>query len=89
MRRHQQMPLSDARLRTLIPQDKPYRISDGGGLFVQVAPSGSRLWRKAYRFDGKQKLLAFGAHPAISLARARELRAEAKTLLAEGIDDAR
>ena len=80
------MPLSDTRLRTLAPQEKPYRMSDGGGLFVQVAPSGSRLWRMAYRFDGKQKLLAFGAYPAISLARARELRAEAKALLAEGID---
>ncbi len=62
------------------------KLADGHGLFIQVAPSGSKLWRMAYRFDGKQKLLAFGAYPAVSLARARELRAEAKVLLAQGID---
>lgn len=80
------MPLTDTKLRTLAPQEKPYRMADGGGLFIQVAPTGSRLWRMAYRFDGRQKLLSFGAYPAVTLARARELRAEAKTLLAEGID---
>ncbi|WP_084396548.1 tyrosine-type recombinase/integrase [Henriciella aquimarina] len=82
------MPLTDIQLRQLKPREKDYKTADGGGLYVHVSKTGSRLWRFRYRFDGKQKLLAFGAYPAISLARARELRAEAKTLLAEGIDPA-
>ena len=82
------MPLTDIQLRQLKPREKDYKTADGGGLYVHVSKTGSRLWRFRYRFDGKQKLMAFGAYPAISLARARELRAEAKTLLAEGIDPA-
>ncbi|QYI99807.1 integrase arm-type DNA-binding domain-containing protein [Thalassovita mediterranea] len=80
------MPLTDIQLRQLKPREKDYKSADGGGLYVHVSKTGSRLWRLRYRFDGKEKLLAFGAYPAISLARARELRAEAKALLAEGID---
>ncbi len=80
------MALNDVTLRSLKPDAKPYRKSDGGGLFIEVRPTGSKLWRLAYRFDGKQKLLAFGQYPDVSLARAREKRQEAKALLADGID---
>lgn len=66
------MPLSDAACRSAKPgDDKPYKISDAGGLFLLVEKNGSRLWRQAYRFDGKQRLIALGAYPAISLAAAR------------------
>ena len=68
------------------PKQKTFRQADGGGLFIEVAPSGSKLWRLAYRFEGKQKLLALGSYPETSLARAREKRQEAKGLLQDGID---
>ncbi|QDY99451.1 integrase arm-type DNA-binding domain-containing protein [Nitratireductor mangrovi] len=80
------MALSDVQLRSLKPSSTTRKISDGGGLFVQVTPSGSKLWRLAYRYDGKQKLLAFGSYPAVSLADARTRRDNAKRLLASGID---
>ena len=80
------MPLNDIQIRKLRPSEKPFRTSDGEGLFLEVKPNGSKLWRMAYRFDGKQKLLSFGSYPAVSLARARERRLEAKILMASGID---
>ncbi len=55
-------------------------VSDGGGLFIQVSPQGSKLWRMAYRFTGLQKLLSFGAYPAVGLAAARHKREDAKKL---------
>ena len=82
------MPLTDTRLRQLKSEQKPYKVSDGGGLFVLVTATGSRLWRLKYRFDGKEKLLSFGSYPETTLARAREKRAEAKSRLADGIDPA-
>lgn len=82
------MPLTDTRLRQLKSKQKPYKVSDGGGLFVLVTATGSRLWRLKYRFDGKEKLLSFGSYPETTLARAREKRTEAKSLLADGIDPA-
>lgn len=81
-----QMPLNDTKLRALKPAPSPVKISDGGGLHILVAPSGSKLWRLAYRYDGRQKLLSFGDYPTTSLASARKQREEAKILLAEGID---
>lgn len=80
------MPLSDTQLRALKRIERPAKLSDGGGLHVLVTPQGSKLWRLAYRFDGKQKLLALGAYPAVSLAEARARRDGAKRLLATGID---
>jgi integrase len=80
------MPLSDATCRAAKPAEKSYKISDGGGLHLLVETNGSRLWRQAYRFDGKQKLLALGAYPAIGLANARAARDENKALLAKGVD---
>ena len=55
------MPLTDVRIRSLKPADKPHKYSDGGGLFLFIPPSGSKLWRMAYRFEGKSRLLSFGA----------------------------
>jgi integrase len=81
-----QMPLTDTQIRRLKPKDKPYKVSDFQGLFMTVAPSGSRLWHMKYRFDGREKRLSFGAYPAISLAQARKLRDEARAQLAAGED---
>lgn len=80
------MPLTDLKIRSLKPEDKPRRYTDGGNLFVEVRPSGSKLWRYAYKFDGKQKLMALGSYPEVSLAKARKKRTEARALLIEGID---
>lgn len=80
------MPLTDTKLRNLKPREKPFKVADGGGLYVQVTPNGSKLWRCRYRFDGVEKLLSFGAYPEVSLEKARERRFDAKKLLADGID---
>ena len=80
------MPLSDTSLRAIKPSDKVQKISDGGGLYLHVTPAGSKLWRMAYRFGGKQKTLSFGSYPAVGLKEARASREEAKALLADGID---
>ncbi|MCG5236284.1 tyrosine-type recombinase/integrase [Xanthobacter oligotrophicus] len=80
------MPLSDIAVRNAKGRDKAFKLSDGGGLFLQVNPDGGRLWRMAYRFDKKQKLLAFGVYPDVSLADARKRREAAKALLAKGVD---
>jgi integrase len=72
--------------RNAKPREKPLKLSDGGGLYLLVQPNANKLWRLAYRFDGKQKLLALGTYPTISLADVRTKRDEAKRLLAAGID---
>jgi hypothetical protein len=71
------MALSDMKRRNVRPTANLQKLSDGGGLQLWVKPSGARLWRVAYRFRGKQKLLALGVHPAVSLANARQARDEA------------
>lgn len=80
------MPLSDTAIRKIKPRDKPFKVSDEKGLFLFVTPSGGTLWRLKYRFDGKEKLISFGAYPDVPLVRAREKRDEARRLLADGID---
>jgi integrase len=80
------LPLTDAAVRNSKPQEKPIKLSDGGGLHLFVTPSGSRLWRMHYRFGGKQKTLSFGTYPKVSLAEARTKREEAKELLSAGVD---
>ena len=80
------MKLSDRKIKALKPTDKPARYSDGLGLFIEVRPTGSKQWRMAYRFEGKQKLLSFGKYPIVTLARARELCIDGKRELSEGID---
>ena len=80
------MALTDAECRTATPGPKLEKISDGGGLQIWLQPTGVRLWRLAYRFRGKQKLLALGVYPTVLLARARQARDDAKRLSANGID---
>lgn len=78
--------LSNAAVVNAKPKPKAYKLSDGEGLYLYVSPSGGKLWRMKYRFDGKEKVLSFGPYPARSLAEARACRAEAKRLLVQGID---
>jgi integrase len=80
------MPLSDPQCRNAKPKEKPYKLADGEGMYLFVQPNGSKLWRMAYRFEGKQKTLAFGAYPYVPLSDARRKRADAKTALAAGRD---
>jgi hypothetical protein len=80
------MPLTDTRIRALKPGDKPTKHGDGGGLLLVVNPNGSKLWRMVYRYGGKQKQLAFGAWPDVSLAQARAHRDAARSLLADDVD---
>lgn len=81
-------PLTDREVKNAKPDTtkKVTKLSDGGGLFLLVTAAGGKLWRFQYRFDGKQKLLALGPYPAVSLADARQRREEARKLLANGID---
>ncbi len=80
------MRLTDLQCRNATPGPKVRKLSDGGGLQLWVQPAGSRQWRLAYKFDGKQKALAIGPYPLVSLAEAREARDAAKRLLLKGID---
>lgn len=80
--------LSDAQARSAKPKDKPYKLTDGGGLYLHVMPGGSKLWRLKYRYLGKEKLLSFGAYPEVSLAKARKARDAAREKLAEGLNPA-
>lgn len=80
------VPLSDAAVRNEKPGEKDRKIFDGGGLFLLVTPSGGKLWRLKYDFQGKNKTLALGAYPAVSLADARGRRDAAKKLLANDVD---
>ena len=80
------MPLSDLKIRKAQNRDKPYKLSDGGGLFLLVKPNGGRLWQQKYRFQGKERLLSHGQYPDVSLAQARAKRDEARAMLAEGTD---
>ncbi len=82
------MPLSDTAIRSAKPKDKLYRLADSGGLCLEVAPTGSKLWRYRYRFNGKAKMLALGAYPAVTLLKARQSRDSARQYLVEGIDPA-
>lgn len=78
--------LTDKAIRTAKPSSKPYKLSDGGGLYLLIKPDGARYWRMKYRYAGKEKLLAFGVYPIVSLADARERRESARKQLAGNID---
>lgn len=80
------MKLNARQVDAAKPKEKAYKLAYGAGLYLEVVPSGSRYWRMKYRFNGKEKRMAFGVYPAVSLAQARALRDEAKKKLAEGID---
>ena len=82
------MALSDVKIRKAEIRDKPYKLSDGGGLFVLVKPNGSKLWQQKYRHFGKERLLSHGQYPEVTLAQARKKRDEARAQVANGIDPA-
>src|SRR3546814_19054041 len=79
-------PLTDAAIRRAKPAAKAVRLYDSGGLYLEVAPNGGRYWRQKYRFAGKEKRLALGVYPDVSLADARVRRDEARRRLASGVD---
>jgi hypothetical protein len=80
------MALTDAKVRALKGGTAKFKVSDGQGLHVLISPNGSKLWRLAYRYLGKQKTLALGKYPHVSLLDARRLRDDAKRQLAQGSD---
>lgn len=80
------MKLNDVAVRKAKPEAKSYKMADGGGMYLEVMPNGSKYWRVKYRFNGKEKRLAFGVYPAVTLSMARDRLAESKRLLARGID---
>jgi integrase len=83
------VPLSEIAIRSAKPREKPYKLTDGGGLYVLVNPDGSKYWRLKYRFGGKEKLLSLGVYPEVRGAEAREQRDQAKRLLKAGSDPSR
>ncbi|KAF7600360.1 MAG: integrase [Candidatus Dactylopiibacterium carminicum] len=79
------MPLTDAKIRTTKPADKPQKLADGGGLYLEVRPTGAKLWRYRYRIAGKENVFAIGDYPNIGLSDARELHRKARGLVEQGI----
>lgn len=80
------MKLTVKQIDSSKPKEKDYKLSDGGGLYLLVKTNGGKYWRLKYRIDGKEKLLAIGVYPTVTLADARRKRDDAKRLLADGID---
>jgi len=78
--------LTETRIRAISPSDKPQRVFDGGGLYLEVSPSGGHWWRLKYRFQGKEKRLSLGTYPLINLKSARDRALNAKRQLADGVD---
>jgi integrase len=80
------MKLNEMAVRKAKPDTKPYKMADGGGMYLEVMPKGSKYWRLKYRFNGKEKKLALGVYPDVPLALARNRRDEARKLLAQSLD---
>ncbi len=80
------MPLTDAVIRATRPRDRAFKLYDEKGLFLLVVPEGGRRWRLKYRVGGREKLLALGTYPEVSLSQARQRRDEARGLVADGVD---
>jgi len=80
------MALTDTTIRNAKPGERPIRLFDGGGLYLEVSPTGGKWWRLKYRFDGKEKRLSLGVYPDVSLKDARDRRDASRKLLANGID---
>lgn len=80
------MPLTELAIRNAKPLEKPYKLADGGGMYLEVMPNGSKYFRLKFRFAGKEKRLALGVYPKLTLSGARNERDKAKATLKEGID---
>lgn len=80
------MALTDVKVKTAKPKEKPYKLADSGGMYLLINANGSKYWRMKYRFAGKEKMLSIGVYPDVTLADAREKRSEARKILAAGGD---
>lgn len=80
------MPLSEVAVRSAKAKDKPYKLTDGAGLYLYVSKTGARLWRMDYKFNGKNRTLSIGPYPVVGLAEARKRRDAAKLQLLDGVD---
>lgn len=80
------MKLTDAKVKALKPRNRPYKVADGRSLYVEITPAGGKLWRLKYRIGGKEKRIALGKYPEVSLRKARDRAHEAREQLADGID---
>jgi Phage integrase central domain/Arm DNA-binding domain len=78
--------LTDTAIRNAKLREKPYKLTDGGGLYLIVNPNGARYWRFRYRIDKKEKLISLGIYPEVSLRAARDRRDEAKKIRRSGVD---
>src|SRR5580698_6932150 len=78
--------LTQSALRAAKPTQKPYKLGDGGGLYLLVNPNGALWWRLKYQFEGREKLLSLGVYPRVSLQQARAIRDEARKAIANGIN---
>jgi len=79
-------PLTDRKIQGAKPKPKAYKLTDGQGLYLEIAPGGGKWWRLKYRFGGKEKRVSLGVYPDVGLKDARDRREAARRLLAEGID---
>lgn len=84
MLRYNARMLNDTRIRQTKPADKPIKLADSHGLYLEIRPTGAKLWRYRYRIDGKENVFAIGAYPAVSLADARQARDAARQLVQSG-----
>lgn len=82
------MSLTDSAIKALKATDKRFKVFDGGGLYLEVLPTGTKVWRAKYTFVGKDKRLTIGTYPAVSLKDARKGLAQAKEVLQQGLDPA-
>jgi len=80
------MALTDTAVRNAKPKNKPYKVTDGQGLYLLVNPGGSKLWRVKYRRNGVERKLALGSYPEITFAEARSARDAARRQLAHDVD---
>ena len=78
--------LTDSMIDGTEPSDRPKRISDGRGMYLEISSAGGRLWRFKFRFAGKEKCMSLGTYPDVSLAKARQRREAARRLLADGVN---
>ena len=80
------MPLTDNAIKVLKPKDTTYKVFDGGGLYIEVAPTGTKTWRVKFRINGREKKLTIGPYPQTTLRDARMSLLQAKEALSEGLD---
>lgn len=79
------MALNNTQVKNAKPLARPYKLADGEGMYLHVQPNGGKYWRLKYRHGGKEKVLAIGTYPALSIVDARKRREKARDLLREGV----